>query len=467
MIHRTLDFVTEAVQGRLLRGPRSLQVRRVCTDSRIVQCGDLFIPLVGDRFDAHQFLDEVVGRGAAAVMLEDERKPLPPGECGVIGVANTRTALAQLAARHRLDFDIPLVAVAGSNGKTTTKEILARVLGTRWRTVASEASFNNDIGVPLTLLRVDHTCQAAVVEVGTNHPGELNNLLEIVRPRFGVITSIGPEHLEHFGTLAGVAEEEGSLAAALPEDGVLFVNGDSPEMERIVARSRARVVRVGMGPGNDWRAQEVRVELQGTTFRVVSADPRFHGDYELQLLGRHQVTNALLAAAVGAQLGLTPTEVRQGLRECSPAKMRLQAWSAGGVVVLDDCYNANEDSMNAALSTLCALESQGRRIAVLGDMAELGRHAEAAHMGVGRQAAAANLDHLFAVGRYGCLMAEAARKAGLAHVTAIAEVEDAAEAVSTFLRCKDLVLLKASRSTRLERIGQAIKDAVLARGALL
>ena len=382
---RNLQFITEACHGRLLRGEPGLEIRRVCTDTRAVQPGDLFVPLAGERFDAHAFLAEAVGRGAAALMMEDARCAVPPGECGVIGVPQTRVALGQLAARHRSGFNIPVFAVGGSNGKTTTKELVGCVLGQRYRTLVNEASFNNDVGVPLTLLRMDRAHEAAVLEVGTNHPGELPPLLRMMQPGCGILTSIGREHLEHFGDVRGVAIEEGWLAEILPSAGTLFVNGDSPEIDSVTGRCAGRVVKVGLGHGHDWRGDEVRVDTTGTTFRATAPDGRFSGEYRLQLLGHHQVANALLALAVGAHLGLSPNELQRGLLECPPAKMRLQLWSAGGVIVLDDSYNANADSMNAALETFRELHCQARRVAVLGDMAELGAHSEAAHAEVGRR----------------------------------------------------------------------------------
>jgi UDP-N-acetylmuramoyl-tripeptide--D-alanyl-D-alanine ligase len=454
---RSLHFMAASMQGRLLRGEPGLELCRVSTDTRSVQPGDLFIALAGERYDAHAFLPEAVAKGAAAVVMQDGRAELPGGHCGVILVPDTRLALLQFAAAHRSEFGIPVIAVTGSNGKTTTKEMVGRVLSQRFPTLVNEASFNNDIGVPLTLLRLDAAHEAAVLEAGTNHPGELAPLLDIIRPQYGLLTSIGREHLEHFGDLNGVVAEEGAIAEAVPVAGTLFLNGDTHDAGLIAGRCRGRVVRVGLGRGSDWRAASVRVDTTGTVFQVEAPDARFAGEYRLQLLGRHQVTNALLALAVGAHLGLSAAELHRGLLECPPAKMRLQLWSARGVIVLDDSYNANADSMAAALETLRELRCQARRVAVLGDMAELGTHAEAAHAEVGRLAAQSGIDHLFAVGVNAERMAGAARAAGLPGVTAIADVAAAAAAIRNWVQADDLVLIKASRSTRLERVGQALK----------
>ena len=328
---------------------------RVCTDSRAAQTGDVFFALKGERFDGHAYLSEVARKGATALVIANCQLAMLPSGVAVIVVDDPRRALGRFAARYRQDFDLPVVCVGGSNGKTTTKDLLGAVLGQLGPVVASEASFNNDIGVPLTLLRLDRSHRAAVLEAGTNHPGELAPLLALIRPRIGVITSLGREHLEFFGDLAGVAREEGALAAALPADGLLVLCGDSEFADEIARRTSARVLRFGFGVTNDWRVAAVRVCDSGTTFTVAGAPPEIAGEYRVPLLGRHQAANALAAIAVGAKLGLDRAAIQLGLTACQPAKMRLQLWEAYGVRVLDDAYNANPDSVLAALKTLMEL----------------------------------------------------------------------------------------------------------------
>ncbi len=280
----------------------------------------------------------------------------------------------------------------------------------------------------------------------------------MIRPKFGVITNIGREHLEFFGDIAGVAQEEGRLAELLPVDGKLFVNGDNEWTEKIAARTKAQVVRVGSGKKTDWCAKKIRLDKNGVTFQVDAPVAGFSGEYRINLLGRHQVTNALFALVVGAELGLAGVEMQRGLAGCQPPKMRLQFWEANGVRVLDDAYNANADSTVAALETLCDLPLQGRRVAILGDMGELGPHSEAAHAEVGRRAAELGIGQLFTVGKMSVTTARAARDAGLARVIEFADVESAVRAVKNFLKPGDVVLLKASRSARLERITDTLKS---------
>lgn len=454
---KDLGFVVAACNGELIKGSPTEKFLRVNTDSRQAQPGDLFIALSGERFDGHEFVKEVAQKGAAAVLVEKGRSLPALPDCVVIQVANTRRAYGQIGAAYRGEFSLPVIAVGGSNGKTSTKELLAAVLRQKLNTLWSEASFNNDVGVPATLLRLDKTHQAAVFEVGTNHPGELAALLKLVQPQFGVITNVGREHLEFFGDLEGVAREEGALAEALPADGKLFLNGDDEWSEAIARRAKATVVRVGSSDNCDWRVSNMKLDKNGSAFTVAAPTKGFSGMYRIGLLGRHQVGNALFAIALGAELGLSRNEIKQGLATCEPAKMRLQLYDAAGVRVLDDAYNANADSMLAALQVLQELPCKGRRVAVLGDMAELGSHSESAHAEVGRRAAEMGVEQLIAVGKMAGTMAQAARGAGLSRVIELVDAEAAATAIKSFLKPGDTVLLKASRSSRLERIAQALK----------
>jgi UDP-N-acetylmuramoyl-tripeptide--D-alanyl-D-alanine ligase len=454
---RSLKFVAEACAAEIRRGAAESVVENICTDSRQAKAGDLFFAIRGGKFDGHDFLDEIAAKNVAAVVIEQKEVPPQLPDCAVLLVEDARIALGKLAAAYRREFDLPIVCVGGSNGKTTVKELLASVLRQKFPTLWSEASFNNDIGVPLTLLRLGKSHQAAVLEAGTNHPGELAPLVKMIRPKFGVLTNIGREHLEFFGDVAGVAQEEGWLAELLPSDGKLFVNGDNEWTGKMIARTKAKVVRVGLGKENDWRADKIRLDRNGATFRVGSPKEEFNGEYRINLLGRHQVVNALFALAVSEELGLDRPELRDGLAGCKPPKMRLQFWEANGVRVLDDAYNANADSTIAALETLCDLPLQGRRVAVLGDMEELGAHSESAHAEVGRRAAELKIGQLFAVGKMAAITAKAAREGGLGRVIEFENVEVAVTAIRKFLKAGDVVLLKASRASRLERIAETLK----------
>ena len=455
---RTLGYVEESCNGRLVAGQRSSSVRRVSTDSRLARPGDLFIAICGNRFDGHDYLNGALGQGAEAAVVSRSRL----GQAEVAGprieVEETRDALGRLAARYRQDFDLPVIAVGGSNGKTGTKEILATVLGQRLETLSSEASFNNDIGVPLTLLRLRKAHEAAVLEVGSNHPGEMEPLLRLIQPKYGVLTSIGREHLEFFGDLAGVIEEEGALAEALPPDGCLFANGDIEGLEAIRARCRATVVTVGAGEGCDWRIAGIALDDEGTTFELISPKGDWSGAYRINLLGHQNARNAVLAIALAAELGLSREELDQGLQCCRPASMRMEMQTLGGVRIINDAYNSNPDSLLAALETMESFPTGGKRIAVLGDMAELGQASESAHVEAGRLAARLGLDGLVAVGQWADTTVRAAQEAGLANVAAFDDVNVAGQALAKKLEPGDVVLIKGSRAAKMERIIEAFSE---------
>jgi UDP-N-acetylmuramoyl-tripeptide--D-alanyl-D-alanine ligase len=448
---RKLQLIAEACGGELLNGNPGQEVLRVSTDSRKVEPGDLFVALKGDRFDAHDFLTTVFQCGATAALVERNKASLlPPGVVAIL-VENTRQALGQIASRYRKDFNINAIAIGGSNGKTSTKEIVACVLKQGLSTLWNQASFNNDIGVPLTLLGIENHHEAGVFEVGTNHPGELKPLVEMIRPQLGIITSIGREHLEFFGDVDGVLQEEGWLAELLPATGTLFVFGDSAHSEKLAARTKAGVVRIGYGDANDWRVIEVRLTTMGTSFTLMASDPQFSGQYKINLLGRHQVLNAAYSIALGARLGLSRTQIQRGLDLAKPAKMRLEVKRVDNFIVLDDSYNANADSVRAALETLREFPCDGRRIAVLGDMGELGEHTIGAHREVGEFAARSS-DILLAIGKFSGETAHAARGRGMRHVFEANTVLTAVQQLETLLQPADVVLVKASRSSRLEQV---------------
>jgi UDP-N-acetylmuramoyl-tripeptide--D-alanyl-D-alanine ligase len=454
---RDLGFFTEACQAELLFAAPETRVRCVCTDSRELKSGDLFVAVKGERFDGHEFVPEAIRRGAVAAVVDRTEAHRFPG-LPLLVVNQTRSALGRMAARYRGGFRVPVVAVAGSNGKTTTKEVLGTVLAGCFETLRSRESYNNDIGVPRTLFELESRHVAAVVEVGTNHPGELAPLLRLTQPRIGVLTHIGEEHLEHFGSLAGVIEEEGSIAEFLPPDGVLVMPGDAPWAEPIVARARARVVRIGNGPRSDWRLLGVATDLDGCTFSVRAPSPELSGEYRVNLLGRHQVSNAMLALAAAAEFGLGREELRRGLASCQPARWRMNRWQYEGIEVIEDCYNANLDSALAALETLKAFPCPGRRVMVVGGMAELGIHTARTHAAVGRRAAELGVNRLIGIGEAAAVTVDAASEAGLTQSVAVDSLETAAAALRDFLRPGDCLLIKGSRAARLERLGKMLRE---------
>ena len=426
------------------------------TDSRTLQAGDLFVPLAGERFDGHDFLGAAAARGAVATLVARARLEDVPPDLPAIVVEEPRRSYGELATFYRREFDLPVVCVGGSNGKTTTKELIAAALSGAAPVLKSESSFNNDVGVPATLLRLETRHRAAVLEVGTNHPNELAPLIRMIAPRVGVITSIGREHLEFFGNLAGVIQEEGWLAELLPpaeHGGVLVIDGGESWSEALIRRTSAKIVTAGLGPKNDWTASIRAMDWSGTTFSVRAPQANWSGDYSVVLPGRHSVSNALYALAVAAALGVSSAAARAGLATFQPPAQRLNVRAAAGVQLLDDTYNANPDSMRAALQTLSDLPCSGRRVAVLGDMAELGPHAETAHAEVGSLAQQLGIDSVFAVGRFA---AHTTSAAGQGLSSAFVRLGDASAAVLHGLKSGDTILVKGSRTSRMERMVEAL-----------
>ena len=453
----SLQSIAQICDAKIIGAPTGVEIAGVSTDSRQVKVGDLFVAIRGETFDGHDFAFQAITQGASGVMME--RLPAPDSpKFPVLLVQNTRLALGQLANAYRKRFSLPIVAIAGSNGKTTTKEMLAAVLAQRWRTLANKNSFNNDIGVPLTLFELTAAHEVAVLEAGTNHPGELTSLLDLIAPRYGILTSIGREHLEFFQDLEGVAKEEASLYEALPADGELFASSQTRPF--LKARMRTAPAVTFVGPNTNWQWDILEMGPEGTRFQLRTPDSEWAGEYFCKFVGEHNVTNAVLALVVGRKLGTGRAEVARGLAECNPPKMRLNSYDLGGVLVLDDCYNANPDSMAAALRTLKRIAAGRRAIAVLGDMAELGSLSQQAHLELGAEASNCGIDLLYAKGKFAGEIVKGAQRNGLANAFQSNESEELVSELAASVTSGDVVLFKASRSARFELIQKSWREKV-------
>ncbi len=442
------------------------RVRRVHLDSRSVRRGDLFVALAGERFDGHAFVAAALASGAAgAIVHRGFTPPRPPAvpDRGpfVLGVTDPLRAYQALAAAHRSRFALPLVAVTGSNGKTTTKEMVASVLAQCWRTLKTEGNLNNRIGVPQTLLKLTARHEAAVIEMGVDDMGQTTRLCEIVRPTVGIITNIGPDHLEFFGSMDRSAESKAELLPELPPDGIAILNADDRYFGLFAARARGRIVSFGLAAQADVRATAIEPHGRaGTQFRLVLPGRARRPHVRIRVPGEHNVVNALAASAVGLALGLPATAIVAGLARFRPAAMRSQVEHRHGVRIINDCYNANPASTRAAVRLLAQMRTAGRRIAVLGDMLELGPTTAELHAEVGAYVAAQGVDLLLTCGPLARELAQGARAAGMA-AACVAEFADAAAAAEGALsaaRAGDVVLVKGSRGVRLERVVQALGE---------
>lgn len=456
-------WLTAAAVARVARGEvvqRGQVCTTVATDTRGDCRGKLFVALRGERHDAHDHLAAAVQAGAGGLLVERVPEALlaEVARAGaaaaapyIVRVADTGRALLDLAGEHRRRQRARVLAITGSCGKTSTKEWLGAALATALPTVRSQGSFNNHVGVPLTLFGIGPETRAAVVEVGTNHPGEIATLCDVVRPEVGIVTCVAPAHLEGLGSLAGVEQEKGCLPASLPEHGLCVLNGDDAACRRMAARTAATVQYFSLrDPGADWFATGIRSDGGRTRFLLRGERP-----VVLPRLGEHFVANALAVLAAATWLGMPEEQVVEALVQAPSAARRLEPKTARGAVVLDDTYNMNPASARAALHALAAAALPGaRRWVVFGAMRELGADAEALHRELGAAVARGDFERLVCVGPDAAAIADGAVAAGLpvarAHV--VADVDAAHELLVHELRATDVVLCKASRSVQLDRL---------------
>ena len=420
----------------------------VSTDTRALPEGSAFFALRGENFNGDRFASAALANGASVAIVHEWDGEVPAGKA-VIAVPDTLRALQRLACWWRKQLDLPVVAITGSNGKTSTKDFTAAVLARKFEVSATRGNLNNHIGVPLTVLATTREHTAAVWEMGMNHSGEIAPLCEIARPKYGIITNIGTAHIEFLETREAIANEKGMLARALPADGILFMPATCDFREYLRNRTRATMVAVGNGRGLV-RAENVRCGVDGTAFTLVieGAAP---AEVVLTVPGRHMVTNALLAAGVGWKLGISPAEIAAGLSAATLTGGRLGRYESKGVTVIDDTYNANPESMAAAIETLAdtPVINGARRIIVLGRMGELGAHASAAHHRTGALAVERELT-VVAVGEGAEEIAEGADDAPF-----FSDYAEAAEWLAREAKPGDVVLFKGSRTATVERLMHA------------
>jgi UDP-N-acetylmuramoyl-tripeptide--D-alanyl-D-alanine ligase len=459
----THEELAAASGGRWI-GAAPEAVEGVSTDTRTLVPGTLFVALRGERFDAHEHLAEAGAKGARAAMVS-EAWAAGPGRGGagalpLLAVPDTLAALGALARAHRRRFRIPVVGVTGSNGKTTTREMIAAILATRGAVLKTEGNLNNEVGVPLTLFRLDATHAAAVVEMGMNHPGEIARLTAIAEPQVGVVTLAAPAHLEGLGSVDAVADAKAELYQGLPEGGIAIASADDARMLRRAQASGRRMITFSAAKGR--RGDVVVLEIvsqgeDGLRF-VLGVGNREVAIHAAALVGAHNAANAAAAAAAAIALGCTDREIARGLAAVRPVGRRLRLERLpSGVRLLDDCYNANPASMSAALGTLVALAApEGRAIAVLGDMLELGAFEAEAHRALGAEAARAGVAALATFGPRARGIAESAREGGLApfHTE---DVDALVRWAKATVAPGDLVLVKGSRGMKHERLVEALR----------
>ena len=452
MKNLTIENITAAVKGEYLGDATLLkkEISSVTTDSRNVTRDCLFAAIKGKNSDGHDYIEAALGKGALCVL--GEHCPENAGAAPMIIVKNTVTALGDLAAFYRRQFDIPVLGITGSVGKTTAKEMVSAVLSQRFRVHKTPKNLNNDLGVPLTLFGLDESHEFAVIEMGISHFGEMTRLAEIVRPDMALYTTIGFAHLEFLGDFDGVLKAKTEMLEFLPENGIVFVNGDDETLRKLSCKQN--VCRYGVSRDCEVTAENIRLlGTEGMELDIVSGSRRISA--KINSYGVHMVIAALGAAAVGLRMGLTDAEIADGIASYVPVGSRAGIIDTRKITVIDDCYNANPTSVAAALDSLSLLK--GRRVCVLGDMSELGQTAPKLHYETGAHAAEKGIDLVITCGELSMSTAEGAKSAGASSVIGFASKEKLLSELPSLIRKGDSVLVKASHSQRFEEIVEALK----------
>ncbi len=441
--------------GSLIQGSPADLVVGVSKDTRDLTKGEIYVALSGENFEGHNFVSQAEKKGASGILVSQLSAATEELSGAVIHVKDTLRALQELARSYRLSLGgLQVVGVTGSNGKTSSKDFIAAVLGRDHKVNATLGNLNNHIGLPLTILNTDDDDTVGVWEMGMSNPGEIELLAEIARPDIGVITNTGVAHIEFMKSREAIAEEKGMLAESLSEEGWLILSEEDEFTASIAERTLAKVMTVGVGCG-DLRAENLAETATGTKFNLVNAEGEIT-QVEISVPGRHMVVNALLAAAVGQVMGVGNHGIACGLRDAQLTGGRLQRRDINGFDILDDSYNANPDSMRAALQTLGGLSCEGRRIAALGVMAELGELAENEHRNLGVEVEKSGVDLLVTVGELSALIG-----AGLGAGVEIKSFENCDQAglfLKEQLKSDDLLLVKGSRSAGMEKVIERITD---------
>lgn len=451
MKNLTIEHIAHCCSGAILGGaiPPG-EITAVNTDSRAIEAGSLFVAIRGERVDGHDFVSAAFQKGAACALVEHIPPEFNEKKACLILVPHTLTALQQIARMYRDGFDLPLIGVTGSVGKTTAKEMIAHVLSRRFRVHKTSGNFNNDLGVPLTLfgLREDHT--AAVVELGVSHPGDMARIAAIARPTMALYTLIGHAHLEFLKSRDGIFQEKTTLNRYLPPNGVVLCNGDDDLLAAMVCPQRK--LTFGFGENCLVRASHVQTLPEGVTACRIHYDGR---DFPITIpaYGEHMVYAALSGAAAGYALGLTDEEIADGIADYVPVGRRARMLHTGTLTVIDDCYNANPTSTLSALRSLSAAPGPGRKICVLGDMLELGEQSETLHQEVGRAAKDLGINLVLTYGNEAAAIAQGAE--GISRH--FDDRQELLDALPSLLQTGDIVLVKASRSMRFEEVTAALE----------
>lgn len=449
-------------KGKLMFGNPEAFVNGISTDSRTINKGDFFVPIRGENFDGNNFIQNAFERGAVGSFIEKGKSTnvSQKEKINLIEVENPKFSMGELAKSYRQRFSLPYIAITGSNGKTSTKEMTASILETRYKVLKSEGSFNNDIGLPLTLFKLTREHQVAVLEMGMNNYGEIRRMVSIVPPDIGVVTNVAEAHIEFFGDLDNIAKAKYELIESMTEQNTAVLNADDQRVSNFSNRTKAKTIYFGLKSSKlNFSARDIRfvTEPYGLEFTLIT--PSGTSNAFLPTLGEHQVSNALAAVASTWQIHPDMEMVCAGLKNFKSEKMRMQIISINDFTVINDAYNANPKSMNAALETLNKIPAKGKKIAVLADMLELGELQISAHQRIGRKAFNIGLDYLVTVGNIAKNIGDSAISEGLdkSKVSICESKEEAFVKIKDIIAPNDLILVKGSRKMKLEELIEMFK----------
>jgi len=460
MMELLIDEIVRATEGKLIKGNLKDKVMGISTDSRKVKKDELFIPLKGEKYDGEDFVKDAIDKGASAVITArlDNVECLKDFSVNVIYVNETLEALHKIASYYRKKFNIPFIAVTGSSGKTTTKDMIAQILSKKYKVLKTEGNFNNEIGLPLTIFNLEDTHQIAVVEMGMNGFGEIRRLKNIVKPQVAVFTNIGVAHIEKLGSRENILKAKTELIEDFKEENVIVLNADDDMLSKIPLQYSSKYYRYGIKSGE---IKACDIEKGEKDIKYTLKYKNLEKEIKLSIPGIHNVYNSLAAICVGLEFGINVEDMAEALKDFQPGKMRLNIIEKGDIKIIDDVYNANPDSMKAALSVLRDLPAK-RKIAVLGDMLELGEYAVEAHKEIGKLVADSHIDILITSGDMSKYIAEESKVCGMKenNIFVCNTNKEVNEILKDIIKEGDSILVKGSRGMKMEQIVQFLQERV-------
>lgn len=449
-----ISELAHATHGKIYNADTDFFITGVSTDSRQIKPGDLFVPIIGESFDGHSFIDKAADSGSVAVLTD---RHLKNDQLPYIKVENTSVALLKVAGYYRKKFNIPAIAITGSSGKTTAKDMIAAVLGQSLNVLKNEGNFNNTIGLPHTLFNLNKNHEICVLEMGMNSFGEIKQLAETVRPDIAIITNIGTAHIEFLESREGILKAKLEIIEFFNAHNTLIINGDDGLL-RTIKSDTFSIIRIGLDKSNDIYAFDIKqIDNKGIEFTAIIYGIK--ESFSIPILGMHNVYNGLCAIAVGVSLGLPLEKIKAGLSSFKPPDMRMESLTLNsGMTIINDAYNANPESVKAAIITLKNIQNKDRKVLILGDMFELGDYTDTGHYEVGRHAALSGIDTLITIGERTKMTEQGALESGITEAYHFENNEEAKRCLESILKPCDTVLIKGSRAAKLEEIVNFLRE---------